>query len=101
MLLVSEPAPTLDRASDGTVALAVSMGGAAALVIGLISGSRLLRILGLGSAVAGGAFYVRTKLAERSEKIKAAENDVRTALEDLDPVARAQVLADAAKSQLT
>ena len=59
-----------------------------------------LRILGLGSAAAGGVFYARVKLAERSEKIKAAESDVRSALDDLDPVARAQVLADVAKSQL-
>ena len=98
---VSEPAPTLDRDSDEIVALAISAGGAATLVIGLISGSRLLRIIGLGSALAGGVYYARAKLAERSEKIKAAESDVRSALEDLDPVARAQVLADAAKSQFT
>jgi hypothetical protein len=97
---VSEPGPPLDRAGQETVALAISAGGAAALVIGLFIGSRLLRILGLGSAATGGVLYARLKLADRSEKIKAAEDDVRSALEDLDPVARAQVLADAAKSQL-
>jgi hypothetical protein len=83
------------------VALAVSAGGIATLMIGWIGGSRFLRLLGFGSAVAGGVFYTRMKLAERSEKIKAAEDDVRSALDDLDPVARAQVLADAAKSQFT
>lgn len=97
---MSEPAPVVDRDDEESVALAISAGGAAALVIGSIVGSRLLRILGLGSAAAGGVLYTRAKLAERSEKIKAAEHDVRSALEDLDPVARAQVLADAAKSQL-
>jgi hypothetical protein len=97
---VSEPGPTLDRGDQETVALAAAAGGAAALVVGLVVGSRLLRILGLGAAAAGGVLYARVKLAERSEKIKAAEDDVRSALEDLDPVARAQVLADAAKSQL-
>jgi hypothetical protein len=51
--------------------------------------------------VAGSAFYARIKVAERNEKIETAEDDVRSALDGLDPVARAQVLADAAKSQLT
>ncbi|HST17334.1 MAG TPA: hypothetical protein VLK36_06670 [Gaiellaceae bacterium] len=97
---MSEPSPAVDRVDQETVALAAVAGGAGALVIGWIIGSRLLRIVGLGAAAAGGVFYARLKLAERSEKIEAAENDVRAALEDLDPVARAQVLADAAKSQL-
>jgi hypothetical protein len=98
---VSEPGPTIDRDNTETLALAVSASGAAALVIGWIIGSRLPRILGLASAVAGSVFYTRIKLAERNEKIEAAESEVRSALDDLDPVARAQVLADAAKSQFT
>jgi hypothetical protein len=98
---VSEPGHALDHDHQETVALAISASGAAALVIGWILRSRLVRILGLGSAVAGGVFYARIKLAERNEKIDAAEDDVRSALDGLDPVARAQVLADAAKSQLT
>ena len=98
---MSEPGPAHDHDDQETLALAISASGAAAFVIGWIIRSRLLRILGLGSAVAGGVFYTRLKLAERNEKIEAAENDVRSALDDLDPVARAQVLADAAKSQLT
>ena len=98
---MSEPGPTLERDHQETVALAVSASGAAALVLGWIIGSRLLRVLGLGSAVAGGVLYTRVKVAERNEKIDAAEDDVRSALDGLDPVARAQVLADAAKSQLT
>lgn len=98
---MSEPGPTLERGQQETVALAVSASGAVALVLGWIIGSRLLRVLGLGSAVAGAVLYTRVKLAERNEKIDAAEDDVRSALDGLDPVARAQVLADAAKSQLT
>ena len=98
---MSESGPALERDHRETVALAVSASGAAALVLGWIIGSRLLRVLGLGSAVAGGVLYTRVKLAERNEKIDAAEDDVRSALDGLDPVARAQVLADAAKSQLT
>ena len=98
---MSEPGPALDRDDQETLALAISASGAAALVIGWIISSRLLRIVGLGSAVAGSAFYTHIKLAKRNQKIKAAEKDIRSALDDLDPVARAQVLADAAKSQLT
>ena len=98
---MSEPGPALDHDRQETIALAVSASGAAALVIGWVFHSRLLRIVGLGSAVAGSVLYTRSKLAERNEKIDAAEDDVRSALDGLDPVARAQVLADAAKSQLT
>ena len=98
---MSEPGPALDRDDQEALVLAISASGAAALVIGWIIGSRALRILGLGSAVAGSVFYTRIKLAERNEKIEAAEKDVRSALDDLDPVARAQVLADAARSQLS
>jgi hypothetical protein len=98
---VSEPGPALDGDGQETIALAISVGGVAALVIGWIIRSRLLRVVGFGSAVAGGVFYTRIKLAERNEKIEAAEDSVRSALDDLDPVARAQVLADAAKSQLS
>ena len=98
---MSEPGPAPDHDHQETLALAISASGAAALVIGWIVHSRFLRILGLGSAVAGSVLYVRSKLAERNEKIDTAEDDVRSALDGLDPVARAQVLADAAKSQLT
>jgi len=101
VVCVSEPGPARDLEQQETLALVVSAGGAAALVIGWIIHSRFLRILGLGSAVAGSVFYARSKLAERNEKIETAEDDVRSALDGLDPVARAQVLADAAKSQLT
>jgi hypothetical protein len=98
---VSESGPALGGDGQETIALAISVGGVAALVIGWIIRSRLLRVVGFGSAVAGGVFYTRIKLAERNEKIEAAEDSVRSALDDLDPVARAQVLADAAKSQLS
>jgi hypothetical protein len=98
---VTEPGPAHDHGQQETLALAISGAGAAALVLGWIIRSRLLRILGFGSVVAGGVLYTRSKLAERNEKIEAAEDNIRSALDDLDPVARAQVLADAAKSQLT
>ncbi len=99
---MSDPAPTPppphERAE--TVALAVGGGGVATFALGVIVGSRLLRLLGLVAAFAGGGLYVRERLAERGEKIDEAESKVQSALDDLDPVARAQVLADIAKSQL-
>jgi hypothetical protein len=53
---------------------------------------------GLGAALVGGGLYAREKLVERGEKISAAETSIRSELDDLDPVARAQVLKDLAES---
>jgi hypothetical protein len=57
-------------------------------------------LLGLAAAVAGGGLFARVKLAERSEKIDEAESDIRSELDDLDPVARAQVLKGIVQSEL-
>jgi hypothetical protein len=76
--------------------VALAGGGILALAIGWIVKSRLLRLIGLLAAVAGGGLYARTKVDERSEKIDAAETTIRSTLDDLDPVARAQVLIDLA-----
>ena len=81
---------------DETVALAVAAGGLFVFLAGLIFGSRVLRVLGLLAAVAGGGIFAKRKLETRSEKIDAAESRIRSELDDLDPVARAQVLADIA-----
>ena len=97
---MSEPASTLDPDGRSYVPLAVAGGGAAAVVLGWILGSRLLRAVGLLAGGAGVALYARERLAERSAKIDAAEERVRSELDDLDPVARAQVLADLARSAL-
>jgi len=51
----------------------------------------------VGAAVAGGTLYARGKYAQRAERIEEAEETVRSALDDLDPVARAQVLIDIAR----
>jgi len=83
-------APTLALAGFGTLAF----------VFGLIRGSWLLRLLGLGIAAAGWGLYARGKLAERGARIDEAASTIRSELEDLDPVARAQVLTDIAKDQL-
>jgi prefoldin subunit 5 len=91
---------TLDFEDDETVAIALGAGGAFAFVLGVVAGSRLLRLVGIGAAVAGGSIYAREMLAARGERIDAAESEIRSELADLDPVARAQVLKDVAQSEL-
>jgi hypothetical protein len=92
---------SIDLDQDEEVALAVGVGGLVVLTLGMIVGSRALRLLGLASAAAGGGLYVRHKLEVRNEKIAEAEDKIRSELDDLDPVARAQVLADIARSGLS
>src|SRR5262249_36257335 len=64
-------------------AMAVGAGGMVAFLLSWILHSRFLRVLGLGAAVAGGAIYARQKFAQRAEKIEAAEDTVRSTLDDL------------------
>jgi hypothetical protein len=90
----------LGLGEGGTAAMAVAGGGVFAFVLGVILGSRLLRLLGIAAAVGGGGLYARARLAERREKIDEAETRIRSELDDLDPVARAQVLADMARSSI-
>ena len=97
---MSDRIPTLELDDDDTIALAVGAGGIVGLVVGLILDSRLLRVLGLAGMVTGTALLVRGKLAERSEHIEEAKSTIRSELDDLDPVARAQVLADIAQHEL-
>ena len=78
--------------------LAVS--GLLTFIAGLVRHSRLLRALGVVLALAGGGLYARHQLDERADRIDAAESTIRSELDDLDPVARAQVLADIARSGL-
>lgn len=89
----------LDLYDREPVALAVGVGGILALVLGWILGSGVLRLLGLAAAIAGGGLYARGKLAERDEKIEAAASDIRSELDELDPVARAEVLKDLAQPE--
>ena len=51
----------------------------------------------LSAAVAGGALYGRQKFVQRAKKIEEAEGAVRSTLDELDPVARAQVMMDIAR----
>ena len=97
---MSDPSSARNRGNAGTAALAVTTGGVLALVLGWILSSRVLRVLGLSAAVAGGGLYARIKLAERTEKIEVAESHILEELDELDPVARAQVLKGVVQSEL-
>ncbi len=81
--------------------LALAGGGTVAFVVGIVIGSRLLRVLGLLAVLAGGGLYASRKVDARSKRIDAAKGTIRSELEDLDPVAKAQVLTDMAKDQLS
>ena len=80
----------------GGAAVPLAAGGAAALCLSWPLHSRSLRAAGIVATFAGGALYARERLAERNERIHEAESRVHEALDGLDPVARAQVLADQA-----
>jgi hypothetical protein len=95
---VSDQARTFDLRDSEKAALGVVAGGMLALVVGWLSHSRLLRVLGFVAVAAGSGLYAREKYTERDEKIEAAKTSVHAALDDLDPVAKAQVLADLADS---
>ena len=84
------------RVPSEKAALGIVTGGILALAVGWLRHSRLLRVLGLLAIVAGSGLYAREKYTERDEKIEAAKSSVHEALDDLDPVAKAQVLADLA-----
>jgi hypothetical protein len=63
-------------------------------------GSEVLQAFGLAAAITGGGIYAHRKVVERDARIEAAETTIRTELDELDPVARAQVLEDLARSAL-
>jgi hypothetical protein len=85
----------LDAGSSHSGA-AVAGGGALLYVLGRILGSSLLRAVGVLAALAGAALFVRQRIEERSRRIEEAADHIRSELDDLDPVAKAQVIADLA-----
>lgn len=97
---MSDRLPALELDDDDAAYIAVGGAGVASLTLGLIVDSRALRAVGVVGLLAGGGLLVRRRLAARSEKIHAAADSIRSELDDLDPVARAQVLADVARSEL-
>jgi hypothetical protein len=89
---MSDQIHPLASQENETIVLAVGAGGAFAFVLGWMLDSGFLRALGLIAAIAGGGLYARGRLAERQEKIDEDEASIRSELDELDPVARAQVL---------
>ena len=89
--------PVRTELDPESFAVAVGSGGVLAVAVGFALHSPKLSILGAAWAVTGGVLYGRARLAKRNEKIKAAESQIRSELDDLDPVARAQVLAGLAR----
>src|SRR5438046_1625166 len=81
-------------------AAALAAGGILVLLLGAARRSRLLRAAGLLATLAAGGLYARRKLDARKARMDVAESHIRSELDDLDPVARAQVLADIARSGL-
>ena len=81
-------------------AAALGAGGILVFVVGASRGSMFLRVAGLIATVGAFGLYARRKQAARRAKMDAAESHIRSELDDLDPVARAQVLADIARSGL-
>ena len=83
---------------DETVAVGIAASGILAVVLGWLLDSGALRVLGLFAAVVGGALYARGKLTERNQRIKAVQRHIRSELDELDPIARAQVIKGVALS---
>jgi hypothetical protein len=81
-------------------AAVLAAGGVLVFVLGTARRSTILRAAGIFATLAGGGLYARRKLKARKAKIEVAESHIRSELDDLDPVARAQVLADIARSGL-
>jgi len=79
---------------------AMAAGGIVVLVVGATRHSTVLRVAGLLATIAACTVYARRKFKVRKARIDVAESHIRSELDDLDPVARAQVLADLARSGL-
>jgi hypothetical protein len=102
--------PTQDQATrpyhtfgpdEGDIpAAALAAGGILVLLLGAARRSTVLRAAGLLVALAACGLYARRKLEARRARIDVAESHIRSELDDLDPVARAQILADIARSGL-
>ena len=88
-----------DPSKGNTVGLAVGAGGVLALVAGWRRNSALLRAFGTTLALAGGGLYAHGKITERDERIEATQSQIRSELDDLDPLAQAEVLEGLARSE--
>jgi hypothetical protein len=81
-------------------AAVLAAGGVVAFLFGAARRSTLLGAAGLVATLAAAGLYARRKFKVRRARMDVAESHIRSELDDLDPVARAQVLADIARSGL-
>jgi hypothetical protein len=88
-----------DPMGDDRNAAALGTGGIIVFLLGIARGSRILRALGFGAFLAAGAVFARGLKAERDARMEEATEAARSALDDLDPIARAQVLEALARPE--
>ncbi|HEY7693850.1 MAG TPA: hypothetical protein VH816_16050 [Gaiellaceae bacterium] len=81
-------------------AAGLAAGGVLVFALGSARRSTPVRVAGLLATLAACGLYARRKLEARRARIDVAESHIRSELDELDPVARAQVLADLARSGL-
>ena len=86
-----------DPSKGNTVGLALGAGGVLALVVGWRRNLPVLSAFGATLALAGGGLYAHRKVAERDERIEEAQSQIQLELDELDPLARAQVLEGLAR----
>jgi len=86
------------RSPDEHLGLGLVGGGVLATLLAALTGSRMLGVVGLLAGLIGVALLVRERLEQREEQIMSAEERISSELDDLDPVARAQVIADLART---
>ena len=91
---------TLGPDSGDAPAALLAAGGIVVFLLGVSRRSTLSRVAGLLATLSAFGLYARRKLEVRRARIDSAESHIRSELDDLDPVARAQVLADIARSGL-
>ena len=84
---------------DSRTAAGIVGGGVLLVFLGRVFGSSLLRATGVLTAIAGAGLFARLRFEERANRIKEAASHIREELDDLDPVAKAQVVADLAREQ--
>jgi hypothetical protein len=78
----------------------VAGGGIAVFLLSRIVGSSFVRAIGFLAAIAGAGLYARARFVMRNKRIEEAASHIRSELDDLDPIAKAQVIADLAQEQL-
>ena len=89
---MSEQGRRLDVDAADRAAIGLAGGGMLLLLTGSLLGSRVTRIAGFIALIGGAALFARRKVAQRSEKIDQAADHIKSELDDLDPVAQAQVI---------